>query len=322
MRAPILILAGLLGLPSVALAECPAPYTSDNVLADLGNIEDFLRSGDNGAASTGAERLQQGLGCLNEVLPGMITGRVYRAIGAGLVAGGNDIGGFDWFLTAVEIDPTFTYGIEDLNADHPARLSYEDAKREIQGEPVVVEGKTFGPGIHYLDGRKLSEPAARLGRPHLFQIDNDGVESWLIESNDFPAEAFAAAAVVDAGNGKAPKGKKPKKEKKPKKGKEDKTDAVSDGVTVLGRERPWEKTPLMIGGGLIIGGAGALYFMSAQKHGEFLEASTKEEVDQLQAATNQLFIASGAALAVGAGTLTWGIILHDGAPMPSVGFRF
>jgi len=312
-----------LSVAQVAAAQCPAPYSSDNVLADLAGVEDALRTGNSMGASQGAERIQAGIGCLNEVLPPMIIGRVYRAIGAGLVAGGDEFGGFDWFLTAIEVDPTFDYGLEDFPPDHPARFTYEDAKKEIQSPAVPAGDQAFGDGTHYLDGRKITTAEAKLGRPHLYQIEieGSGVRSWVIKNNDFPDEAFSAAvAAVDEGDKK----KKDKKKKKKDKDGEVATTGGGSGssVQVITRERPWEKTPLMIGGALVIGGAGALYALSASKERQFQDAGTEEDVEQYRQATNQFFIASGVVLGLGVGTLTYGIILDGGTPVPTVNFRF
>jgi len=338
------LLLTLMGLPSIAWGACPAPYTTDAVLAELGNAEEFLRNDDNAAAGQASNRLLAGLPCLNEILPQMIVGRVFRVIGAGLYASGDQLGGFDWFLTAVEVDPTFTYGLEDLKADHISRLAFEDAKREIQGEPVAKADKTLGPGAHFVDGRKITVPEARLGRPHLYQIQTDTIRSWVMSSNDFPADAYAApvAAVTTPEPGKKPE-KKPKTptttpptpgktpepvattepgKKPPKTPAATSTPPGPSGPTVLKRETPPEKIPLIIGGALVIGGAGALYYLSEQKHQAFLDSGTVEDADKFRAATNQFFIISASVLAVGAGTLTWGIILDDGAALPAVSVRF
>ena len=38
--------------------------------------------------------------------------------------------------------------------------------------------------------------------------------------------------------------------------------------------------------------------------------------------TNRLVVASGAALAIGAGTMTWGIILEGTTPIPGIHIRW
>ncbi|MBN2798941.1 MAG: hypothetical protein JXX28_07315 [Deltaproteobacteria bacterium] len=307
MRA--VILSALLWLPGLASAACTAPYTIDQVLSDLGTVESSLMGRDNAAAGAAATSIQQGLPCMNEVLPAQITGRVYRAIGSGLYAGGDMIGGFDWYMTALEVDPVFSYGTEDLPPDHPSRLAYEDAKRESQGDPVAVEGKQLDPaGVHYLDGRKISAPQARQGRPHLYQWEHGDVQSWVITSNDFPPQALGAAVAENTG----------KKKKDKNKGQV----TTADGAIELGRERPPEKTPLIVGGLGIVAGAGALYMMSGQKLAEYNDATTLDEVETLKTSTNQLFLLSAGVLGVGVSTFSWGVILDGGTPIPTFGGRF
>ena len=88
-------------------------------------------------------------------------------------------------------------------------------------------------------------------------------------------------------------------------------------------KRPWEKTPLLIGGGAILAGAGGIYFAATQSRKAFNEGKTLNEIEKLQGTTNQLVIASAATLGVGVGVLTWGVILDgSGSPLPAVNFRF
>ncbi len=422
----------LLALPSLALAEpCEAPYNVDGLLGDLVTVEGFLRGGDDAAAGEAAKKMEAGLACMDEVLPGMIAGRALRAVAAGLYAGGDVERGTSWFKTAVEIEPTFEYGLEDMAADHPARSTYMDLRDGGSGgDPVKLEREL--KGTVYLDGRKMSSAKARAERLHLLQVDDSGVQSFIINGSEYPEEALVplASAVASTGKGKkekkdkkgkggaaagvvagaaggavavggkapkAPKGgkaepaaetvaktdkapkkeaapeeataptvakapkaekapkeaggaakqpkeqvakepkpekapkaekaPKPEKEPKPKKPKQSKAPA-SSGASPLGttieirRQRPWEKTPLMVGGGAILAGAGAVYYLSSQARQNFDNASTLDSVDQYYRQTNTLFLLSAGVFAVGAGTMTWGIILEGGAPMPNVQFRF
>lgn len=360
MRVPAgaRLLAGLVSClvcADAASASCDAPYTVDNLLGDLVTIEDLLRNGSTDGLGATATRLEQGLGCLDELLPTMIAGRAYRAVGAGLVASGDTGRGTAWLRTAAEIEQSFDYGLEDLPAEHPVRDAYFEA-RSAFGDPEEVTGSVFGPGTHYLDGRKLDAPRARTDRPHIYQLESDGVRSWLVEGNAFPEEVLTAAPkaeVADKGKepkaGKAPKVKEPKvakvKEPKPEKvaktkdpkpekvatAKEPKSDKLankkpvsttSGGAVVMARKRPPEKTPLMIGGGAVILGAGGLYAMALQRKGAFESATSEDEVLKLAKQANQMVLMSAAVLAVGTGTLTWGVILDGGAPLPSLSVRF
>lgn len=342
----------VLGLMAVVAAEsayagpCAAPYTVDAMLTDLANIEAALRADDSAAASAGANKLEAGFACLGEVIPVMIVGRAYRAVGAGKIAGGDSNRGMEWFRTATEMEQAFDYGIEDIPAGHPVLMYYADAKNQASGEVVLMEEMSFIDGEHWVDGRKIKEPKARLDRPHVYQLVGGGqVMSWIVTGNGFPPDVLKAGAptsdaVADAGGAEVVGGGKPPKEaKEPKAGKEPKPGEVAsdkpakepkqrleatsgDGTVVVQRQRPAEKTPLLIGGGAILAGAGGIYFAATQNRSAFDKAETLEDIERLQTATNQLVIASAATLGVGTGVLTWGIILDGGAPLPAVGFRF
>lgn len=331
-----------LALPTVANAQCAEPYTLDVLLGDLGDIEAALRVGDDSTAASGADKMEAGFGCLSEVLPVMIVGRAYRAVAAGKIAGGNVDRGMEWYRTATEMEQAFDYGLEDLPADHPVRQHYADAKIQASGEVVTMEDMAFIDGNHWVDGRSYDVPKARLDRPHVYQLEGGGqVMSWVITGNGYPPDVLTmreAVAVVDDPNeavvvGKPPKpGKEPKnkpdKVAKDKPGKEKKpkvkpTTTNSDGTVVVQRQRPPEKTPLLIGGTAIIAGAGGVYFAATQARSKFNDAESLEEIEKLQGTTNQLVIVSAATLGVGAGVLTWGVILDGGGtPVPGVNFRF
>jgi hypothetical protein len=119
----------------------------------------------------------------------------------------------------------------------------------------------------------------------------------------------------------------PKVDAKPEKAaKPPKPVTLSDsGAVVLQRQRPWEKTPLLVGGAALLAGSGVLYWQAAVHDQRFWNdpsVDTRAEVNAELSAVNTFFLASGAALALGAGTLTWGIILDGGAPLPTFHLRF
>ena len=335
--------------PGVALAaDCAAPYPTDALLADLIAAEAALRDGNNEEAKAVSTRMAAGLGCLDAALPRQLIGRTYRAIGAGLVAGGEAAQGGGWFLTATEVDQSYDYGVGELPADSPVRSAYLDAKA-VTADLVVLPDKQFVEGSFKLDGRGIEAPAARPGRPHLLQKVDGAVESWVIQGAAFPDEviesAIATVAVVEpeGKKAKAPKEKKAKepkekkakepketvakapKEKKAKEPKEKKTKTASNTFSADGsikRKRPREKTPLMIAGGVLLGAAGGVYYMAGQKRAAFNDSNDMKEIDKLQGQTNRLVLASAAVAAVGAGTLTWGIILDGNTAVPTVRVRF
>ena len=334
--------------PAVArAADCAAPYAVEKLLSDLLAAESALKADQGGQAKEVATRMEAGLACLDTALPKQMIGRAYRAIGAGMYAGGEESRGNAWLRSAAESEPTYDYGIGELPEESPVRFAFMDAKG-VSADTVPVEGKAFIDGTFKIDGSSASSPEAKPGRPHLLQKIDGSVMSWVIEGPDFPAEVLAdketEVAVVETPvkEGKQPKVKAPKPEKEPKVAsskdpKPDKepkvasdkpekepkvTKVVSTADGEIKRTRPKEKTPLMIAGGVVMVAGGGLYYMAGQKRGDFDASNDMVEVDKLQGQVNRLVIASAAVAAVGAGTLTWGIILDGGTPMPTVNFRF
>jgi len=338
----------MVAVPSVAsAADCDTPYSTDKLLADLIATESALRDAKNDEAKSVASRMATGLGCLDAALPRQLIGRTYRAIGAGLVAGGDASTGSGWFRTATEVDQSYDYGVGELPADSPVRGVYLDAKA-VSADLEVLAQKRFVEGEFKLDGRGINAPAARPDRPHLLQRVDGSVVSWVFQGASFPDDVIEEAVPVAlVAVDPEPEGK-PKKEKKVKEPKEPKADkekvakapkdkpekspkpekdnagkgnsVTSDGS--LKRKRPPEKTPLMIAGGVILGAAGGVYYMAGQKRSDFNGSNDMEEVDQLQGQVNRLVVASAAVAAVGAGTLTWGIILDGHGAVPTVRVRF
>lgn len=347
MSVPAFLIAGIVS-SNVAFADCAAPYTSDALLEDLGNVETFLMENNNEAAGATARSMEGKIGCLGETLPGIIIGRTYRAIGAGLYVGGSVPRGEQWFKTSIVVDPTFDYGVQDLPEGHTLITTFGDLKRLPGVPPEPLTGKTFVTGTHYVDGKKLTTPTAVPGIPHLYQkSDGTAVTSWLIEGNAFPDTVLAGAAVASGGTSKEPakgsdKGgaeKAPKPEKggtakapEPEKGGKEpakdagkgKPSASPSKVTTVARRRPPEKTPLMIGGIAIIGGSGAVYYMAMQAREQF-DGITDDAnaAEQMASKTNSLVVASGVVLGVGAGALTWGLVVDaNGTPTPGFSVRF
>ena len=331
-----------LTMPSLAqAADCDQPYTTDQLLTDLEAVETAAQTGEPEGSITAADRMERGMGCLDEKLVPMLIGRTYRSIGAGFLVGGDTNSGQRWFRTAVEVDPGFEFGLEEYAVDDPVRTAYDAIRMGPSANPAAVEGMSLIEGKFFLDGRSLTEAAATRGRPHLLQLVGDDVQSWLIDGNSFPAAVLAGGAapeaVADAGKPKKVKEPKVKKVKEPKV-KKDKTaetdDAVADGPppppptdsggTRFGRQRPPEKTPLIIGGGAIIAGAGVMYGLAIVQRQKFDDVKDSEEdLRKAQLATNRLYLGSLGVLAVGAGTLTWGIVLDgSGSPLPAIRGRF
>ncbi|MBA2321399.1 MAG: hypothetical protein H0V89_09605, partial [Deltaproteobacteria bacterium] len=118
----------------------------------------------------------------------------------------------------------------------------------------------------------------------------------------------------------------PKPEREPRAAKEKPEPSLtSSGAMVIDRQRPWEKTPLLIGGSVLVAGAGVLYWQALGHRDDFYnspDVDTTEEVLAAQSAANTLTLASSAVLAAGVGALTWGVILEEGFRLPVVNVRW
>ena len=312
MRIPALLLGLSAGVAHAA--DCAQPFSTENLLTALNDAENSAVSGDASGALAAAKRLEQGLACLQDRMMPSLVVRTYRSMAAGFVVGGNEERGGAWFRTAIELDPQFEFGIEEYPADHPVPRLYRAIRDTGSiGEPVTAP-RGFVEGKYYLDGKSISAPAATADRPHLLQQDAGGIRSWLVEGAAFPDAVLQPEQVAAA----TPTKTKAPKAEKPKKG----VPTPSPTGTYV-RQRPPEKTPLIIGGATIVLGAGAMYggaILSRQKF-DGIEDS-EDDLRRAQLTTNRLYLGSIALLAVGVGTTTWGIILDGGTPMPHVQIRF
>ena len=304
----VVVAATLYAAP--ALAACDAAYDTGAMLDDLTVVEDALRAADAPAALAGAERLETLIPCLGEPMPFRIAGRIYRGIAAGKLMGGQDARGREWFLTALEADPTFEYGTEEMPLDSPVRTVYLDLRTEADAEPIEVPDADFTEGRVFLDGALIGSPRATPDRPHLVQQESGStVNGWVIEGNAFPAEILGAAvAEVPEDGASGPSSAEQRRAAR------DAARAAAarqnnSGVSVV---RAPEKTPLIIGGAVTLAAAGGLYYGSSVTRKQFDDALTEEEAEKARTTTNTLVIASAIALAAGTSALTWGIIVDDG----------
>jgi hypothetical protein len=242
-----ILLLGFLGVLSSSeslAADCAAIYSSDQLLTDLIEIEDLLKSDDKAGTLAEAKVIESGLDCMNESLPPILIGRVYRAVAGGLFYGGEEEAGKRWFRTAVEVDPSYIYGIEDVGASHPVRAVYDQIRSQDIGERVALEGKTLREGPkHMLDGRTLRSASARLDRPHLYQIVEGEMKSFVIEGNALPDVALSSGPVASASPKSDGKVAKAKKEKKPKKTKAPKEKVAKEKPTKEPKEKVAKEAP-------------------------------------------------------------------------------
>ncbi len=326
-RSFALILATTLALYAIPTAHaCDGVYDTGTLIDDLTVVEDSLRSGDAATAGAASDKMEANLGCLGEPIPYSIVGRIYRGIGTGKWMSGNEERGRQWFLTALETDPTFEYGTEDMSMDSPIRLMYLDLRVEADANPESMDA-SFQEGRIFVDGGLTGSPTATLGRPHLVQQDLAGTLSgWVIEGNAFPAELLGAA-VVEAGPVEADPRETRRIQKEAERaardaariaGRQGDSPPPASGVTIV---RAPEKTPLIVGGAVALAAAGGLFYASSITRSQFDEAKTEADARKARQSTNNLVIASAIVGAAGASALTWGIIVDQG-PGFRIGGRF
>jgi hypothetical protein len=110
------------------------------------------------------------------------------------------------------------------------------------------------------------------------------------------------------------------------------TNSVIMGPQVIQRQRPTEKTPLLVGVGLVLAGGGALYALSFQGKADLADRAraqasgdlftSEADIDAKISKVNALYMSAVACIAVGSGSLTWGIMVDSGVTMPRFGLRF
>jgi hypothetical protein len=184
-------------------ADCTTSYQNSDVLGELVAVETAFRNGADSQAAEASKRLLSGLGCLDEVLPKAIAGRVYRAVGAGLYVSGETKRGIDWMRTAFEVDEDFSFRVDDFVAGHAVFGAYKKLGREMLPDTTMVDGK-LSAGKHYLDGRPLYSKMATDDRPHLYQHKYNGVQTTVIEGNTFPEMVTEDNRVVLSNVGSSP----------------------------------------------------------------------------------------------------------------------
>jgi hypothetical protein len=316
---------GLLSWSDAAQAECPNAYTPQQITADLGTMTRALRDLDEVTfRSTGAQ-MEALLPCSRKKFPIPVYANLYRYIGAYHYLNNDYQTAGQWFRLSLELDPNFEWDINDLEPGHALRVHFDAQRQTAAVDPEPIPGFELnvpaGSAL-ILDGRPLSEPAATMARPHLFQVisSDDGSvrQSFLIVGNQIP-EAFlkpeAAAPVSEPVSGR--------EGRRSGRGGEAVGEEVIDGfrVVTVQRVRPPSKTPMMLAGGagLLVGGG--LYALSYRTHQDFAAATTTNDLLRYQSLTNSLVVASGAMIAVGVGVGYAGVMM-GAEPGVFVGGRF
>lgn len=320
------VLAGIFGIvglgllaPGSARAGCDKAYTGEQLVGDLQALSRALRNLDEATFLVAGKRLDAGIGCTGNPVPPPVFASAYRYLGAYAFLQGEHERSRGWFRTALELDPTYQWDVQELEPDNPMRQLFDEEREHAADAPVALAGKVVnqpsGSSLT-IDGRALTAAAATSGRPHIVQqiatSDRSVRGTYVIDGNAIPPQ-FLRDEVLVADGTPSPDPRPGATAALPPRGKKALAAASADGPVRLERLRPAEKTPLLVIGAAGIVGAGAIYATSYVARQEFETATTSAELDRYQATTNALVIASGGVLLVGAGIGYWGIILQGGA---------
>lgn len=297
---------------TAAVANCQKPTSSQELIQDLGAANAALRAQDAPALRTIGKRLESSLPCVAQQVPPAVFASTYRSIAASRVLSGDLAGAGPWLRIAAELDPAFEFDATEVPMGHPLRVAFDEARAATGDPSVKVDGQTLvvpDGALLLLDGRPLKEPAATLGRPHLFQVvaqsDKSVRQAFIIDGNAFPASFLAAAAVAAAD----PKAEKDAS-KKAKQGAHQPNFDLA--VVQVQRVRPPAKTPLMLAGGAIALVGAGLYGYTFKTSADFDAATTTAEMARLRSLNNTMVIAAGGTALLGVGVGYAGILLDAG----------
>lgn len=309
-----------LGLPAVARAECSGTYTSDQLFEDLQVMSLALQGADNAALQATGARVEGGLVCMGEPLKPQLLASVYRMLGVYHARSDTPEEASLWFRVARELEPTFTWDVNELSQASTTYQLYEAARAYEGWEPELVVGQELNVPANsklLIDGRPLGTASATLERYHLIQqvaADGSVRASWLVVGNDLPSPLLRVAAPT-INEQKEVAERTREEEKRSRKQKEVEVLAggyTTDEVIAVQRERPAAKTPLLIAGAASLLAAGGVYAASLPAREGFDEATTEAELYSARTLTNSLVLASGGVLLLGAGVGVTGVLLDGG----------
>lgn len=327
--AAALVMGLALAAPSVAYAECKAPYTSAELVNDLTSSQLALRNLDESTFDAAAGRLEAGVACVSNPVPAGVFASAYRYIGARRYLAKDIAGARRWFRTSLELDAGYQWDANELELDNPIREVFESERDSARTPPVKVEGRVLAQpagSTYVLDGRPLTVAQATPDRPHVLQqvatADKSVRGTWLLDGASFPDVALQDGAVAAATPEEQAKAEKAAKKQKPVKAEKERianVEYTDSGAIKVERVRPAEKTPLMVIGAVAVLGAGGIYAASFVTHDQFEQSTTTQELLERQSLTNALVLTSGGVLLAGLGIGYWGIVLDGGASVGVTG---
>lgn len=310
MRRPVLVAfaSTLLSWAAPAVAACPTPYDRGSLLADLDILEQAVSVGDVLAGQGTANDMKERLGCLDEVYPSGMYARIYRWMGAASAASGDVEDAARWLRSSVELEGGFDWTSTSIATDH-AVLSLWDQAKAAPVEKAETPA-ALGPGEHSVDGRSVTSLSARADAWHLYQRKlGSVVEGWVILGATPPRVTSSRSSASASASGRSAGGNR--------------NNVRTEGGGSIQIVRPPHKTPLMIAGGAVMVGGGALYYAAYLSRQKFDAAASPDEVDELRGTTNAMVVSSAVVTAIGAAGLAWGIFVDGGGtPVPGLRVQF
>ncbi len=272
-----------------AHAECAdGEYSNQQILQDFNTLDRVLLANDLDATKKIGSTIEENVICMETMNPVQIFGKLYRAIGAYYFASNNKYDARRWFLTAQETDPGFSYGMTNISPEMVQLFS--SLREEAIAEPEILEGQTLnlpeGTKL-YVDGRPMERPEITKGRPHiafLVSTATEQIQARYLYEDEFPA------ALLKEGSSE---------------------EVLEMGIIDVERIRPPSKTPLMVIGGLSTLTAIGLYGYTFKTNQDFENATTEEDMRNIQSVNNGLVITAGVVGIVGFGLGYTGVLIDD-----------
>ncbi|MEC7988057.1 MAG: hypothetical protein VX278_23010 [Myxococcota bacterium] len=274
---------------ATANAECNGKvYGNQQILQDFTMLDKVLVKNDVDAIKSVGSKIEANVQCLETLQDVQIFGKLYRAIGAYYFSSNNMDEARKWFLTAQETNPSFSYGVTNID---PAMVQFFNSLREeAVVEPVVLEDKRLNlpEGTKfYIDGRSIDRPELTKGRPHigfLVSTATQQIQARYRFEDEFPPSLLIEGAEEEV---------------------------VDVGIIDVERIRPPSKTPLMIVGGLSTLTALGIYGFTFKTNQDFEAATTEDEMRSIQGFNNGLVITAGVVGVLGFGLGYTGVLIDE-----------
>ena len=294
---------------SAMAAQCPELYTAEKVQADLQAATAALKGNDSKTLKAVTSGIEKNIACMKTPAPPQVFGTLYRLIGVGYYKSKDEVNATRWLSLAVELDPGYQWSFEEVAQNDPFRPFYANIRSNTSLKKVSIPEKAIdiesGTKL-WIDGRKLTEAAATVDRPHVLLLANSSdrvvQERHVIEGNAIPQKYLGELEVPKDGGS---------------------SDIFA--VTKVQRERPKGKTPLLILGGATLAASAGMYGATFGTNAQFQDAvkaaKPTAELESIRAKNNTLVVSSMLLGGIGAGLTFTGVML-DGSPGLSFAWRY